>query len=192
MTSAARAVSKHIRIIRVQTNTYKLELKDRFIIIPFCFLLIYSRGSRRRSVEREQWNCWWFMEPHNVRWWQLLESHLVFITRHFDPTLKKPIMTNWCWSCRQKSGDIEKGKWKRQQRSLLSWISGEGRGLAGFFWCLLTTVITELCFFTAWLWLNSHISILIMVDLVKVIVKPHFLSYLGSAEVFTFSNYLSV
>lgn len=114
------------------------------------------------------------MEPHNVRWWQLLESHLVFITRHFDPTLKKPIMTNWCWSWRQKSGDIEKGKWKRQQRSLLSWISGEGRGLASCFWCLLTTVITELCFFTALLWLDSHISILIMVDLVKVIVKPHF------------------
>lgn len=68
-----------IRPIILQTHTH--TLKDRFISAPFflssltsfptSILLVYHLESRPWSVEWEQWNCWWFMVPHNVRRWQL-------------------------------------------------------------------------------------------------------------------------
>lgn len=54
------------------SNTHKLKLMDCFISAPFSsfsrsILLIYHLESQVWIVEWEQWNCWWFMQPHNVK-----------------------------------------------------------------------------------------------------------------------------
>lgn len=104
-------------------------------------LCVFSRESRRPSIEREQSHCWWFMEPRNVRWWQLLRSHLGFITplSSFLWLIKK-INLSWAIGVgvrernqrilRKGNGKDSLSYWREMEKAE-AWVAS--------FWCSLTT-----------------------------------------------------